>query len=151
MIVFAPGGHEARPYIGCALRRAAGEVVRPVECLQGLVDYVEVDGARGCVVVEVVDGLDGHAVGAGWKIFHADDHACGNDRVAFVNEIVEGLDAGEGELLVRGAVGDAIGEADAGRLVAGEERLVDLRVHDDVIVFLETIRGGRNDFEALDD
>ena len=46
--------------------------------------------------MEVVDGLDGQAVGAWGQVFQVDGHACGDDWIAFSDEIVEGLDSGEG-------------------------------------------------------
>src|SRR5207253_8258101 len=102
------------------------------------------------MVFRAVDGLHYQAVRARLQVIHLHLQSDGNHGISLLNVIIRAHDVSEKYLLVSRALENSIAHGNNRRGCRGQQRLIDLRVKNDVVRMLEAIASRRNDLRALD-
>src|SRR5580692_6581851 len=103
------------------------------------------------MIVGAIGGEQHEAIVSRRQILDLNFQAEGNDGTSLLNEIVHGDWTGVENFLVGVFFEDAIGGRDLGRIVVFQQRLIQFGIKDQIVSFVEAVRGRGSDLHALED
>src|SRR6266478_2991821 len=116
-----------------------------------LVGNIEIQAARRRLASGRVQSHENQTVAARGKILYVHEHTDRHHWAAFLEKIIGSKSAGEKHFFIRSAFMNFVADSDTRGLVAAQQRVINLGVHDDFVRALEVVYSARNDLHSFYD